>query len=92
MHCGEGPFEALSYCCISCNYDCCKKCFEFTKNSEIIDGGHPHKLQPIAFDDKWVCSICKFNGTARKTKFFCSQCNFNLCFDCRFKKIESIEN
>ena len=86
----------VSFRCKLCNFDICKNCKSLEESGATIDyvflsKSHSHLLKDEnKKDNTWFCDVCSKSYKRNNSKRFrCSECNFNLCDDC--KKKEELE-
>lgn len=76
-----------AYYCYECDYDCCVPCFEFSKMAARINvTDHEHVLKPAYRRVSWACNKCNFNGTSYHSRYRCHECDYDLCWKCRFPR------
>ena len=64
----------------------CHNCYEiiYIYGYKVNNSLHRHDLKP-SIREKWQCDICK-KHFEKKISFLCKKCDFDVCYNCYFKK------
>lgn len=83
--CRSKNSSGSSHYCHECDYDFCQICMKKAFN-EPKSYGHPHKIKSFKNQYGFTCDRCKKHGEHFFTRFRCEfeECDFDLCFDCRY--------
>ena len=84
--------QAWSFYCTCCDYDMCVIC---AKNSICLEefinvyginlNAHDDPLVYMIMNKNWKCQLCLKNFDKNQSTFYCSDCDFNVCYSCKSK-------